>query len=419
MKRAFSILVACFLMVAVMAGISSARNITLNVPVPDGAGANALRILAQEYEEETGVKVNIIGYNYDEIHQRTMLDFHSRTGRFDVIGYVYQWYGEYVGTVEHLEPLDSYLNNPQFTPINLNDYSEAVLNIYSIYNGKVYGIPWLGDVHLLAYNTRMLEEAGLQVPTSWEELVEIGRNLMRDIDGDGRIDQYGFGLMGGRIGQSAGTFTSILYSLGGEYLNEDNEPQFDSPAAYKAMDIIVNGLRPISPPDCSVWDFGENVEAFIQGTTALALFWSGSASIPLDPNQSRVHDEVDYSVFPSNVALLGGWSFGISKYSKNKDAAYEFIAWFASEEVQKRYAEYGGAPVSLSALTDPELVKKHPWFPMMKEALEVAKPFPNVPQTEQLIGAMAEEVNNAVSGVKTPEQAVQDLQRRAVRIMEQ
>jgi ABC-type glycerol-3-phosphate transport system substrate-binding protein len=97
----------------------------------------------------------------------------------------------------------------------------------------------------------------------------------------------------------------------------------------------------------------------------------------------------------------------VNDASANKEAAALWAAWLTSAEVQRD----APAPARISVLSDPALVKQRPHFPALLKALsgDLAL-FPNVPQSSQIVTYLYEELNAALSGEKSPDQAVDDLQ---------
>ncbi len=380
----------------------------------------AINKVVPDFEKATGIKVNIINLGYSEIHDKMALDFAAKKGDVDGFSYVYQWYGEFIGAQDAVLPLDELAKKPGFPELALDDYVPAALDTYGKYNGKLIGLPIVGDVELLVYNKKMFAKAGIeQPPKTWDELVQLGRKLTIDTNGDGRNDQYGFGLMGGRGPQAAGTFMNLYYAHGGTvgFFDKDMKPQFNTPAGLKALNLMAKDLKAIAPPDSNTWDHPEMVSSFSQGKVAMGLIWPGGASVAVDPTKSKVAGDVGFALSPNNSSFLGGWAMGISRYSKNPEAAYLFISWLTHPVTQVKYAKAGGAPVRKSTLYNEELVKMYPWFPAIAENLATAKPMPKLPETEELIRYMSEESNDAVSGVKMPSQAAKELNRRAEKLM--
>ncbi len=374
--------------------------------------------IVPEFEKATGIKVQVSTMSYTDVHNKLALDFAGKTGTYDAFAYAYQWYGEFVDANHAIEPLDNWAQKPGFPELKLDDYIPTALNTYGRHNGVLYGLPIVGDVEFLMYNKAMLEKAGFkEAPKTWDDLAKMGKSLTVDTNGDGKPDQYGFGLMGGRSAQAAGTFFNLFYAHGGKVFDNEMKPQFDSPAGVKALSIMAGDLKAISPPDCNTWDFPENMNAFMQGKTAMALFWPGAAGLVKDPTKSKVAGQVGFALSPNNSSLLGGWAMGINKYSQNKEAAYLFISWLTSPETQIKYARAGGGPTRKSVLYNEELVKQYPWFPIIAENMAVAKPFPNIPETEEIIRYCYEAGNDVVTGAKVPAEAAKELNDRTYKLM--
>jgi ABC-type glycerol-3-phosphate transport system substrate-binding protein len=98
---------------------------------------------------------------------------------------------------------------------------------------------------------------------------------------------------------------------------------------------------------------------------------------------------------------------GVNDHSAHKEAAALWAAYLASAEAQKQ----GPAPARISVLSDPELVKAHAQYPAVLQALsgKLAQ-FPNVPQSGQVVAYLYDELNAAISGDKSAEDAMNDLQ---------
>lgn len=376
--------------------------------------------LIPEFEKATGIKVNSITADYSGTHDKLALDFSTKKGDIDGFKYAYQWYGELIGSQDGVLALDELAKKPGFPELALDDYVPAALDTYGKYNGKLIGLPIIGDVELLVYNKKMFAQAGIkEPPKTWGELVEIGKKLTIDTDGDGVIDQYGFGLMGGRGPQAAGTFTNLFYSHGGTvgYFDQAMKAQFNTPAGTKALSLMAKDLKAIAPPDSNTWDHAEMVNAFSQGRVAMGLIWPGGANESVNPSKSKVASDVGFALSPNNSSLLGGWAMGINKYSKNPEATYLFFSWLTHPLTQVKYAQAGGTPARESTLNNEELVRIYPWFPAIAENLAVSKPFSKLPESEEIIRYMTEAANDVVSGMKTPETAAQELNDRTDKLM--
>jgi multiple sugar transport system substrate-binding protein len=107
------------------------------------------------------------------------------------------------------------------------------------------------------------------------------------------------------------------------------------------------------------------------------------------------------------ASLLGGWAVGVNDASKNKEAAALWATYLASREVQRD----APAPARISVLSDTSLVAKRPHFPATLAALggKLAL-FPNVPQSAQIVTYLYEQLNAALGGDKTSDEAMDAVQ---------
>jgi multiple sugar transport system substrate-binding protein len=151
------------------------------------------------------------------------------------------------------------------------------------------------------------------------------------------------------------------------------------------------------------------LDGLMTGVSGQGMMWPGGFGAMLDPKQSAEAANLAFRSTPE-ASLLGGWAVGVNDASANKEAAALWAAWLTSAEVQRS----APAPARISVLSDPELVKQRPHFPALLKALsgELAL-FPNLPQSSQIITYMYEELNAMLSGNKSAEQAMNDLQNSA------
>ncbi len=59
---------------------------------------------------------------------------------------------------------------------------------------------------------------------------------------------------------------------------------------------------------------------------------------------------------------FGAWSFGLSKDSRNKEAAWVFVQWITSKEIQERATEFGAGPSRHSTYKSETLATHQPWW---------------------------------------------------------
>ena len=125
------------------------------------------------------------------------------------------------------------------------------------------------------------------------------------------------------------------------------------------------------------------------------------------------------TTLPHTISPVGGWVMCLNAHGQHKDAAWDFMKWFASPAVHRQYALAGGTPSRISTLEDPEVNAKFPWtrtiFEAQKDAWSEVRP--RVPDTFQLINTIGGEVNKAIIGAESPTEAMNGAQQQAKQLL--
>lgn len=85
---------------------------------------------------------------------------------------------------------------------------------YESKTGKIYGVPFQWQTTLLFYNKTIFDASGVDYPSGswkWDSVQAVSRKLTRDTNGDGKLDQWGFGATTGFE-----FLFSLIWSFGGE-----------------------------------------------------------------------------------------------------------------------------------------------------------------------------------------------------------
>jgi multiple sugar transport system substrate-binding protein len=104
-------------------------------------------------------------------------------------------------------------------PEEVAAYLQATIEIQKASTGLL-SFPFVGYVWAVGYNKEIFAERGIEVPTepiSLEQLKELSAQLTFDRDGDGKIDVYGYSLLGGRV--SSHFFNMIFNKRGGQWVD--------------------------------------------------------------------------------------------------------------------------------------------------------------------------------------------------------
>ncbi len=269
-------------------------------------------------------------------------------------------YGER-GVAEELTP---YIERD----LNAEDYVDA---LYSAENadGQIWGVPHGVNPVALAYNKDLFEEAGLDYPAdewTYEELIEAAKELTIT-DGD-RTEQYGFV---GSYSITTGWFP-WLKQAGGSALDESKtKSMFNSQQSIDGLTQLRQGIEEgyFTSSDFLTANGGE-LEVFGMEKAAM-LFIQYSLQVTM--NESFPDTNWDTVKMPLGMdgeryvpMVNNTWLISSRAEEQTKEAAWEFLKFYLSEDVQNIVAESGSTlPVHVSAL---ELVEESVTKPENKTA---------------------------------------------------
>jgi multiple sugar transport system substrate-binding protein len=146
-----------------------------------------------------------------------------------------------------------------------------VLEIHGKQDGKLIGLPILGDVALMLYNKANYAAKGLEPekgPAWWEEVVARGKQTMSE-------EIYGYALPAGKTPQCYVMWSLLHQAFGGQFFDKSGNPDFTNEASVKAIKFMADQFQPISPPGNLTWDYNEVLNSFQQGKAAHAVMWAG------------------------------------------------------------------------------------------------------------------------------------------------
>lgn len=316
-----------------------------------------------------------------------------------------------------LAPLDALLKGNADLSSKL---LRSLLDVGTI-NGKLVAIPRFGSVNSFVYNGTAFREAGLDPenpPKTWDEFLAAAKKLTRDVDGDGKIDRYGYGLLGAKTLSLHNRYWPWLWNAGGEILSPDNKKSLlASPAAVEAMKFYTDLalVYKVAPPNVLDVDYNAMIADFINNRTAMICDgpWQFNRIAKENPNL-----EIKVGLMPVKTAgmrsagLGGGGFFAIMSTSKYKDAAWKLIAFMTNAENHWNYVEQGSfLPVRTDAIDTLNIKGVRP-MKEMAATVAFGKAFPRIPELPQIGNLLAEEVQFVLIGQKTAQAASESLSKR-------
>ena len=374
----------------------------IRVFLPEHPYADLLIPLLPEFEEKTGITVIMEQMNENELTEKQLEGIATGTQVADVFM-----------TRPATETL-RFLENNWMMPLNGFDFSDFPANTAEIglKDGIPHYIPLVIEWHTLFYRKDLLENAGLSVPTTIEELEEAAKILNR-----GGV--AGFASRGAGF-PAVSQISSFIYNYGGRYI-EDGRAVFDSPEAVDAIRTYGRILGVSGPNGINEMSWSEIMSIFQAGNLAMWTDASVFYSQLIDPEHSQIPPEhVGVASFPRGPAadeayIITGWGMSISSMTEDVDSAVAFLTWATSREIAEKAMLVNIPMARLSVWNDPAITThlSPEMVATMLHASEFGFPYvmplmTSIFQARELIGeVISESINTRGTSPRLQELATQ------------
>ena len=269
------------------------------------------------------------------------------------------------------------------------------------YDKKIWGMPQQTDAAFLYYRTDQVNE----VPATWQAVYEAAAQ------NDGIVYQ------GAPYEGLTCDYLELAYAAGGEILSEDGtEAVIDSPENLKALQFMVDGVKDGTAANgVTTYMEEESRRYFESGKATFMRNWPYAYALG-EKKGTKVAGKFDVAPFPEfegagKAAILGGHNNVISVFTDNQGAALKLVDFLSSEEEQViMFRDYSLAPTVAAAYDDPGVQKKYAFATQLKDSVAQARARPVSPVYPQISQAIYENVNEALAGRVSPEDALKNAQ---------
>ena len=371
-----------------------------------------LQKLAGDFEAKTGIKANIDVVGQDVFENRITLSFTGGTGDIDVVHtpviQVQRWVA-----ADWLKPITTEVDA---MPVK-GDIMAGPLDAYRI-RGEQWAVPFMAATGLMTYREDVLNAAGLDVPQTWEEMIEIAPQLM---DGDQTaialraVPGQGFNMF---------IFPMIMRAYGGkffeDYVGGDLTPAINSPETLEALRVYIRLINEFAPQGAGNFNFAEVNAAAQNGQIVFAVEGTGVVAQIVDPGKNQHAKNTGLALPPGGPAgrspAIAVHGLGIPASAPDAAKSAKFIEWAVSPEVMAKIAlsEPFANFTTVSVAENAEVIAKyesvHPDFLQVQaDALNLAIGHyrPLLPEWPALGAAIGENINAAVNGLMSPEDALE------------
>ena len=384
---------------------------TVNIILPNAGQYRAQAKRHPAFTALTGIKPNFIHAPYSSLLDKITTEGVSGGSSYDIVTYQDSWGA---ALLPYMDPVDALVARDGF---DMGSYP-AVYKQSGIYEGKLYGLPLRAHPQMLFYRKDLLEQAGQQPPKSFAEFVTVARAVQDKTGVPGIAMDYSKG----NNGQNLFLWLNFLWGAGGDVL-ADRKARFNDEAGLRGTALYTDLLLKEKVVNTGSVGFNESdmANSMAQGTSAMIMRWWWAYPLLTGARSTLKAEQVGFTTVPSMDAahpasVTTSMPFSLSKQSKNKEAAWEYMKWMCNPDLEVEIVEDKSDPdtneimvVHTSSFENPQLnTLTHGLHREGLAALAAARPMPQIREWPQVASFLETAISEIVSGGKSVKVAMDD-----------
>ena len=289
--------------------------------------------------------------------------------------------------------------------------------------GKTWGIPFQRSTIVLYWNKELFKEAGLdpnRPPENWKQMLDDAQKLTKR-DASGNVTQWGVQIPSS--GFPYWLFQGLTTPNGVELMNSaGNQTYFDKPAVVEALAYWVDLGRKYKVMPAGVVEWGTTPKDFFE--KKIAMMWTTTGNLTNVKNNAKF--DFGVAMLPASKrrgSPTGGGNFYIFKKAPKDQqlAAVKFAKWMTTPE---RAAQWGidtgyvaVRPDAWQTAKMQEYVKSFPVAAVARDQLQYSVAELSTHDNQRVTKALNDGIQAALTGAKSPQQAMKDAEAEASRIL--
>lgn len=193
-------------------------------------------------------------------------------------------------------------------------------------DGRIYGVPFTCDPAVIFYNKGMFEQKDLEVPQTWEELIQTSGAVQK-------LGTYALGMAFMPSEEVVAVFLQNLYAAGASIREINSEDGF---RVFEFLEKL--RVKNLVHPESLNWNQTDLADAFMGGKAAMAV---GSLSMAAHLEKASEELEIGVMRLPIDrraVYMLHGKNVGIT-VDADMGEALDFLDYLTSYEISNRIAK--------------------------------------------------------------------------------
>ena len=411
----------CFILLAMIVVIGCGdQQKSLTIVWAEWDPANYLETLSKDFTAETGITVNVVQIPWTQFQDDIFKSFTVKSDLYDIVIGDSQWLGRNsVGG--HYIDLTEWINEN----IDVDSIYGPAMTAFAEYpkgSKNYWALPAEVDAAGYVYRKDLFENPeemaafqekygyALAPPKTYAQLRDIAEFFTRP-----EQDLYGIATWYSKAydGITMG-FQQVMWSYGASYGDPDTfkvDGYINSEKAVKALEYYKDLLQ-FAPPDAPNFYYDETNGAYLAGKVAMAMnYYAFFPGLVDSGNNPTSHDKSGFFIAPAgpdgdHYISIGGQGMSISTYSKNKKLAKQYLKWFMQKPVQEKWAKLGGFTPVKEILQSDTFINATPYNEAFAASFPYLRDFWAVPEYQELLSVCQTNWSEAISGIKTPKDAL-------------
>ncbi len=396
---------------------SSSTPVTLNVIIEQVPDYDIVNELTQEFNANNpDIQVVFDAMTYDAMRDKILTSFLAPKGTYDIIIVDNPWMDEFPDAGFLTDLTDYIKNTPDY---DFEDYAAPIRDL-TTHDGVITAVPYYNYALGLIVRQDLFDDPDLQskfeaeygrplaVPTTLDEYLEVGKFFQANgIAGAAMQPQRGYKILE--------EWKNWLYAEGGDIMDDAGNPIVNSDAAKTALEKYIEMYKTAAPENSLNWGFDDAMRSMAAGESATMLSYNWMLPTLNNPSGSAGDLAGKFALYPvpGGKAVLGAWYWAIPKNSNNPDAAWKYISWLTSKQIDKRRVIMGGAPTRTSVLNDSEVWEQgygKDYYTTVLEILNNCEPLARGVHADEISNEVGTYLNSAVAGEMSVEDALKGME---------
>jgi len=386
-------------------GTSSGGQVTLNALFMQQAGYSQDQInqmLSDYTAANPKVKVNPTYVSYEALHDKIVTS--APAGTYDVVLMDVIWPAEFASKGIVQDVTSRY-------PASWEKDMLGGAYTTARYDGKFYGVPWGPSTKFFYYNKDMVAAVGASEAdlATWDGVLGVAKKIK-----DAGLSQYPIAWSWAQAEAVICDYGQLLGAFGGQFTDDAGKLAVNQAPGVQTMTWMKQTLDDgLSNPGSTTFLEDDVQKALAQGDTAFGLNWESTFAALQDTTQSKVAGKIGILPTPAGPTGLrpginGAMALAIPAKAPHADAAWDLITYLTSQKVQDQYPT-GWPPNWKSSYEDSAVTSQAPEL-FKAAAVGYASLIlrPTVPNYNSASAALQTEIQNALLGNKTTQQAMDD-----------